>query len=468
MNWQALFGDHKMSKFSFSFAKKLEKPQIKPTQPQFEPKDRDEPEEQVELITSISNNQIETKEKPVEKKELVIQLQPNQNKLKYKRIKRENETDEDLNGELKEAASEEIKSEVKSEIKSEIKSEFDPDSGEPTNEASSERATIKEEQLVQQTNETVQNKPKKESLNEQAKRELLEEATGKRPVKTESDLTIGLSKAERPDQPDEEPDVEEADYSKVSVEEFGMALLRGMAKNPDDLKQGTVYEPKTCLGGVGLGFESRMKRDKAKKAKNKRYLPGQDDDEDEEESAKKRNPDEIVDKDHKMGSLVCVEHGEHEGHYGKIVSITDDLLGCTVKLMPKNEVVSLPICLTRLVSQKEYNKESKVLNRTKYDQYNKSQSNKSQSEEVRLQKEQRGGRSEYEKQRSDRHREERHRDERDERRRDERRRTEREEDDRRRKERSSRDEFSRRDRSDEHRKRDRSHRDRSDGRRKDR
>ena len=440
-----------MSKLTFSFTKKLEKPTIKPTQSQFELKDKDEHEEKTVLITSICNNRIETEEKPVEKQELVIKVKPNQNKLKYKRIKRENQTGEDSSDEFKESANDEIKSQNKSGIKNEIND-------------ISERPKIKEERLVdQQAVESM-------DLNEQAKFELLDEAFGKRPVKKENDLTIRLSKAELPDEPVKE-EVEEADYSKVSVEEFGMALLRGMAKNPDDLKQDTIYEPKACPGGMGLGFERRLKVDKAKK-KSKRYLPGQDDEEEEN----KKDPDEIVDDEEKIGSLVCVEHGESKGHYGRIVSISDDLSQCQVQLSLSKQIVSLAISLVRCVSKREFNKESKVLNRTKYDQF------KHKSEVAARLKEERGGeqvgerrnrderhcderhrkhheeRHREERNREERNREERNREERnrEEKHRNERSRTERE-DDRRRRERSSKNEYS--SRMDDHSKRDRSYRD---------
>ena len=451
-----------MSKLSFSFAKKLEKPAIKPTQPQFESKDRDENEEKVVLITSICNNQIETDEKPVEQKELVIQLKPNQNKLKYKRIKKENQTEEDLNGE--EDANEQIENRIKTENNIESKSE--PNSNE-TSKESRERPAIKEERLAEQ--ETIKSEP--ESLNEQARRELLDEASGKRPVKEENDLTIKLGKADakRLDEPADEQDVEEADYSQVSVDTFGMAMLRGMARNADDLKQSTTYEPKARLGGVGLGFESRLKLENAKNATKKRYLPGQDD----EDDPVKKDPNELVDDDPKIGSLVCLAYGPHKGHYGRIVSISDDLSQCQVQLALSKETVSLAICLVRLVSKKEFNKESKVLNRSKYDLF------KSKSEEASKQKEEsseeRSERNQSERHRDERHQNERHREDRryDEKRQDERRREERHrnekrrdersrterEDDRRRRERSSREEYSSRDRSDEHRKRERSDRD---------
>ena len=82
------------------------------------------------------------------------------------------------------------------------------------------------------------------------------------PVKEEVTV-IRVNESRRGDQSD---DVEDADYNMVKPEEFGMAMLRGMAKCDDDLVGGKIYEPRQSTGRVGLGFVTQKKR----------YLPGHD------------------------------------------------------------------------------------------------------------------------------------------------------------------------------------------------
>ena len=307
-----------MSKLSFAFKKKTENSVIKPVQSQFATT-KDE-EDKKEFITSICNNKIESKIKPEEKKELVIELRESKrSKLLYKKVKKEN-------------LAEENQTDLTIEIKQEA------------------------EHL---------------SLDELAKRELLEESLNERKIKKENNLTIKLN--EEQIKPFEEEAVEDADYSKVHVDDFGMALLRGMAKNREDLKATKIYEPRSSAGGVGLGFQSHLKREQFKNQKNakknKRYLPGEDAEDEEANYERNKDPDEIADKEIKIGSFVCIEHGKVKGHYGEIVSIDDDLTRCELRLGLNKQILTLPIGLIRLVSKKEYSKESKVLNRSKYDQF---------------------------------------------------------------------------------------------------
>ena len=148
-------------------------------------------------------------------------------------------------------------------------------------------------------------------------------------------------------------------------------MLRGMAKNKEDLVEGKIYEPKQSTGGVGLGFVTHLKREKLRNAKqNKRYIPGQ---EDENDIFEKKDPDEMIDTEIKIGSLVCIEGGKEDGQYGKVVSIKEDVTRCEIQLTLTKTIASTVVGLIRLVSRKEYNKESKVLNRTKYDQYSDGQ-----------------------------------------------------------------------------------------------
>lgn len=363
-----------MNKLSFSFKKKEEKPEIKQAPSQFVSKDDDDKKDEKEFITAICNNKIESKNKPIEKKELVIELKESKRrKLLYKKrenqdleidkkenefeIKNENKSADELEDELNSMVDDKV-------IKNEIKNEFDL------------KRVKKEIEKVEESSNTVVD------YDELARRELLRQATGEE-IKEESNLIIkpAVKNEIKDEKNDSDEEVEDADYDAVKPEDFSMALLRGMTKNHEELKNTKFYVPKTSSSrGVGLGFESQMRRDNISKSKikqSKRYLPGQDDD-DDNDLIKKTNTDELVDDEIKLNSLVCIEHGKEKvGRYGKVVSIDEEVTRCEVELSLSKEIVTLPIILLRAVSKKEYDKESIVINKSKLVEYkNKSEDKK--------------------------------------------------------------------------------------------
>lgn len=207
---------------------------------------------------------------------------------------------------------------------------------------------------------------KEETLDDIAKRELLREAMqvdsgekestrvipvfdtmlkNKVPEGFETDGNFDVSL--RP----EEPSV--ANYDEVPVEEFGLALLKGMGWKPGmaiGANTKEVYvpkEPQIRPKGLGLGADIS--------AKSQITAPSKDLKEE--------------DLQPKKGSLVCIEFGAHKGAYGVIEDFDDDMSRVTVRLTVKKECVKTPVALLRVVSKKEFESEGKVINKSQYEAY---------------------------------------------------------------------------------------------------
>ena len=92
------------------------------------------------------------------------------------------------------------------------------------------------------------------SIEDKARMELIREAeeangkSGRTGVTSSRIIPISLEKCAQSEQPSAD------DYEKVPVEEFGMAMLRGMGFKPEDAKVQAI-EPKIRVKGLGLGAE---------------------------------------------------------------------------------------------------------------------------------------------------------------------------------------------------------------------
>jgi G patch domain/KOW motif-containing protein len=115
----------------------------------------------------------------------------------------------------------------------------------------------------------------------------------------------------------------------------------------------TPVEPQIRPKGLGLGAEVSVKQQISKISQNIA----------EEELQLKK------------GSFVCVEFGPHKGSYGMIEDFDDDLSRVTVKLTIKKESIKIPIALLRVVPKNEFQSESKVINKAKYEDYKKMENN---------------------------------------------------------------------------------------------
>lgn len=172
-----------------------------------------------------------------------------------------------------------------------------------------------------------------------------------------------------------------ADYDVVPVEHFGLAMLRGMGLEPGDSKKVKPLEVKIRPKGMGLGADVPLARQQKQMApqlcsassKRRRYVPGQDDELDDAEEDRRREArrqqEEEVDDEIRSGSLVQVQAGKHRSMYGQVEAIGDDLSTCIVRLTLKNKSENIAISLLRPVCRKEYDKNSKVLNTAKVDEY---------------------------------------------------------------------------------------------------
>ncbi|GMR48747.1 hypothetical protein PMAYCL1PPCAC_18942 [Pristionchus mayeri] len=145
-------------------------------------------------------------------------------------------------------------------------------------------------------------------------------------------------------------DTEDADYNQVSIESFGLAILRGcgwkdgegIGKNPQKVAMRLLERrPK----GLGLGATP--------KTVNKKNANGDKEDE--------------VSQDIKTGSLIKITQGMNKGAYAKVDSRDDDNSSLVSRLALGGRVVRVSLFACYAVSQKEFDKEGKVLNRDEYD-----------------------------------------------------------------------------------------------------
>uniref|UniRef100_A0A0X3PNF5 G patch domain and KOW motifs-containing protein n=1 Tax=Schistocephalus solidus TaxID=70667 RepID=A0A0X3PNF5_SCHSO len=141
----------------------------------------------------------------------------------------------------------------------------------------------------------------------------------------------------------EEEEVDEADYSTVPIEKFGMALLKGMGFNTEN--PGPTLEDfssKVRLKGLGLGADPAvlMKARQTERAK--------------------AGDDEKL--EWKSGACCQVIWGKYDGQYGTVEGIDGDTGRVVVKLSVTKEIQRIMQAALRLVTRKEYDKFSNYLN----------------------------------------------------------------------------------------------------------
>ncbi|XP_018424635.1 PREDICTED: G patch domain and KOW motifs-containing protein [Nanorana parkeri] len=148
---------------------------------------------------------------------------------------------------------------------------------------------------------------------------------------------------------------EVADYETVPVEQYGMAMLRGMGWKEGEgigktFKQDIKpLEQKLRPKGLGLGADRSALHELEPKKPRKPLKPG---DEAEEES-----------KGLGTGSAVLIQNGTHKDLYGKVEGIDADNCRAMVKLAIGGKVVTVSQFAVKLVSSAEYTKYAKDLSR---------------------------------------------------------------------------------------------------------
>ncbi|XP_037282080.1 G-patch domain and KOW motifs-containing protein [Rhipicephalus microplus] len=204
------------------------------------------------------------------------------------------------------------------------------------------------------------------SLEQQAIKEILAEAAncGNLDSKgTTKDISIPLLMQNKvPDgfETDDKVDVslraEEStleDYESVPIEEYGLAMLRGMGWNPGKpigARCTEIAKPIEAVlrpKGLGLGADSKMAKPPPLVAKE--------------------DGDLVL----RTGAYIRIEEGSHKDLYGQVEGLDDENARVIVKLALGGKTVTVSELFVSLVSKKDYQKYGKLLNKEKYDDYKK-------------------------------------------------------------------------------------------------
>ncbi|CAH0718285.1 unnamed protein product, partial [Brenthis ino] len=202
---------------------------------------------------------------------------------------------------------------------------------------------------------------KDETLDQMAIRELLEDA---KKEKTEEKPNFIVPVNAKPVM-DGQAEATLDDYDSVPIQEFGIAMLRGMGWTPSK-DQSKYRQPLLRPKGLGLGADKMVKDNQNKKGTK---------DKDEELSIVKN-------------SFVKITSGKHSGYYGKVVSLDEDNGRVVVDITIKKETVSLSEFMMQAVTKTEFDKQSKVINTDSYEEYKKkevlnSKQNSSKTEDIK-------------------------------------------------------------------------------------
>ncbi|CAD5114699.1 DgyrCDS3743 [Dimorphilus gyrociliatus] len=205
---------------------------------------------------------------------------------------------------------------------------------------------------------------KEKSLTDRAIEELLKQNSKDEDIAKSSIYSIALNKVPegfesaegplnvslRPDEP------EEADYNKIPIEGFGMAMIRGMGWNENvgiGNKPKVVKPVEVNLRPKGMGLGA----DKSQVTQNKKNKRIKDAEETEEDL-------KLV-----KGAYCILTSGKFEDYYGIIEALDENNGRAIVKLALRPESVSVSQYHVDAVSSKEYEKYSKYLNKRQVDKY---------------------------------------------------------------------------------------------------
>ncbi|KAK9694217.1 G-patch domain [Popillia japonica] len=204
----------------------------------------------------------------------------------------------------------------------------------------------------------VDNRPDCElTLDELAARELLKEATQKTVVQTETTKIHAVplpTTGSTIKQADNESTLD--DYNSIPISDFGMAMLRGMGwtessgigKNNQQAAVATV-EPELRPKGMGLGADKIIHRQK--------------------NLVKTNQQEEDGDLQLIRGGFCKIIAGSNQGKYCEVMSWDDESGRIIVKTTIEQNVLSLNEFLVLPVSKEEYQKNGRILNNVKYEQY---------------------------------------------------------------------------------------------------
>ena len=149
------------------------------------------------------------------------------------------------------------------------------------------------------------------------------------------------------------------DYESVPIEQFGMAMLRGMGWKEGDGIGGfknevvPIFDPQVRPKGLGLG---------ATKPNTK-------------QAAVKEGEEKLV---LKKGAHVKIESGARRGLYGEVEGLDEENGRVIVKLTVSKETTSVSENAVLLVTKKEFSERGKVVNIDKYEKYKEKEKVKSE------------------------------------------------------------------------------------------
>ncbi|GFU57813.1 g-patch domain and KOW motifs-containing protein [Nephila pilipes] len=157
------------------------------------------------------------------------------------------------------------------------------------------------------------------------------------------------------------------DYERVPVEQFGMAMMRGMGWKEGD---GIGNNNKKCIEpieaqrrpkGLGLGADASALKKNLEKAKEEKL--------------------ELI-----KGAYVNIIQGPHKGFYGQVLGLDEENARAIVKLTT-DEKVTFPEFFISVVSKKVFDKESRIINRASYENYKREEEEKEKNDQVSIKKE---------------------------------------------------------------------------------
>ncbi|KAG9270357.1 G patch domain and KOW motifs-containing protein [Astyanax mexicanus] len=149
----------------------------------------------------------------------------------------------------------------------------------------------------------------------------------------------------------------EADYDRVPVQAYGMAMLKGMGWKEGEgigrtFKQDVKpIEHQLRPKGLGLGADLSAVKDLQPSGPRRIPKPGEESGKDDESLVLA------------PGGCVQIKDGAHKDLYGKIEGVDPDNVRVVVKLAIGGKSVTVSQYIIRLVPQKEYDKYSKDLSR---------------------------------------------------------------------------------------------------------
>ena len=154
------------------------------------------------------------------------------------------------------------------------------------------------------------------------------------------------------------------DYENVPIEQFGMAMLRGMGFKEGEGIGGfkkevvPIFDPQVRPKGLGLGASRPKKNEKvAKEGEEKLEL--------------------------KKGAHVKIESGVNKGLYGEVEGLDEENGRVIVKLALSKSTTSVSENIIELVSKTEFKERGKVVNYDKYEKYKEKEEERQREERKR-------------------------------------------------------------------------------------